>query len=436
MMSILLRTEQFFFRRVDARGFGIMRIAWALATFFSMLWRLPDVLRFYSNAGMLPVSLEPYVMHTMYRFSLLDTITGPTGVLALYALLLTSLACAAIGYRTRASVILSVVLLFSFHERNTILLSGGDTVLRFTGFFLLLCPVITAFSLDRLRNQWHTWNRHHHLLPPPTMPVWPVLLLTWQLVILYFTSFWDKMQGSAWPHGTAVASILHQAYFVYWPRFIMDMGAFASPAMDYATLAYEFSWLLLIIPAALHKDLPWKHKDRVRRLILCGGILFHGSIFLLMDVGSFTPALLAAYCGLLTKEDFDLVRRRLNRQTKPGSITVLYDGRCKLCRRSMFGLQILDWLHRLHAVDFHKKAAHAEVAPDVQRADLDLALHIRFANGHTEKGFYAFRALAWHLPLLWIKAPFLYLPGVSFIGERVYAGIARRRERCSHIHCD
>ncbi len=44
-------------------------------------------------------------------------------------------------------------------------------------------------------------------------------------------------------------------------------------------------------------------------------------------------------------------------------------------------------------------------------------------------GFGAFRWMAWRLPLLWLVAPLLYLPGVPYLGQRVYLWIAKRRYR-------
>ena len=42
-------------------------------------------------------------------------------------------------------------------------------------------------------------------------------------------------------------------------------------------------------------------------------------------------------------------------------------------------------------------------------------------------GYRAFRWIAWRLPLTWLVAPFLYLPGVPWLGNRVYRWVARNR---------
>jgi predicted DCC family thiol-disulfide oxidoreductase YuxK len=82
----------------------------------------------------------------------------------------------------------------------------------------------------------------------------------------------------------------------------------------------------------------------------------------------------------------------------PGAPTVLYDGRCPLCRRSVALLKRLDWLGRL-----------------------------RYADARDPAALGAVRRLAWQLPALWPAAPLLYLPGVPQLGQRLYLWVAKNR---------
>ena len=63
--------------------------------------------------------------------------------------------------------------------------NGGDTMLRTIGFLLMIAPEVRAFSLSRLREQWHHWKRKGSegmLQSPLTMSIWPYRLLLWQLI--------------------------------------------------------------------------------------------------------------------------------------------------------------------------------------------------------------------------------------------------------------
>ena len=158
-----------------------------------------------------------------------------------------------------------------------------------------------------------------------------------------------------------------------------------------------------------------------------------------MSVGSFPYAMTAAFVGLLLDEDFAALKRRYPISNIQYPISILYDGACNLCRRSIFTLQMLDVLGRLKPVDFRNNAM------GIKEEDLDRAMHvIKEAKDKKEKkeakeviykGFDGFRVISWHLPaLLWL-APVLYIPGVAPIGRTIYAKIAARRNRCSGGVC-
>ncbi len=433
--------DRFFFRRISASGFGLMRIAWAATALTFFLFQWSDVRFFFSDAGIISPELFSLSFRGEYRFTLLDTYTTPLAVFGLYLLLLSALITTMIGYRTRFSTIVAALLLFSFHERNLLPLSGGDTVLRNLGFILMIAPEIRAFSLDRARKQWKVWEEKKELLPPLTMPVWPWRLLLWQFIVIYIASGIDKSMGTMWWDGTAVASALHHTHFARWPISVMNIVSMASPLLCSATLVFEFGWLLMLVPESIAKQLPqYMKRHAVRRSLLIGGVIFHGAIFILMDVGSFSVALMSGYLGLLLTEDFVDLRKWMNHRKKERlqisncKIAVLYDAACHLCRRSMFVLLLLDHLHRLRAVNFRDTVLRKKYAPDIALIDLDRSMHIKMPKGNYA-GFDAFRALSWHLPFFWPLAPFLYIPGIPQIGRRMYAFIAENRNRCADGFC-
>jgi predicted DCC family thiol-disulfide oxidoreductase YuxK len=114
---------------------------------------------------------------------------------------------------------------------------------------------------------------------------------------------------------------------------------------------------------------------------------------------------------------------------------VLYDGQCPLCRKSVELLRRLDWLHRLDYRDARDREhlPAADVPLDPER--LLQEMHILRADGRrVYHGFAALRWLAWRLPLLWPIAPFLYIPGVPSLGQRLYLWIARNRFRLVPCH--
>ncbi|MCB9438173.1 MAG: DUF393 domain-containing protein [Anaerolineales bacterium] len=109
------------------------------------------------------------------------------------------------------------------------------------------------------------------------------------------------------------------------------------------------------------------------------------------------------------------------------SVTVLYDGQCVLCQQSLKVLQALDWRKRLNPMDAQNQEQVMARYPHLEYEALMGAMHVVTPVGDTLIGFFAVRYLARFLPLLWLLLPLLYLPGMNWLGPRVYAWVARRR---------
>lgn len=112
------------------------------------------------------------------------------------------------------------------------------------------------------------------------------------------------------------------------------------------------------------------------------------------------------------------------------TVDVAYDELCVLCNRSVRVLRALDRGGRLtfHGATLGRGDVF-ERFPALAGADLDDAMWATDESGRAYRGFYAFRRIARALPLLWPLVPLLHVPGVPWLGERVYALVARNRSR-------
>lgn len=423
-MTFPSRINAFFFARSSASGLGAMRVAWAGVAFIYFLFQWHDVAMFYSDDGLMPRSFLGLVTRDSWYYTLLALAGNPAVVFSAYLLLVASLFLSMVGLMPRLTTILGFVLMCSFHERDMFVLGGGDTVLRLIGFILCVSPGIGALSLSRARARWKLWKGEGLAAKPETMYAWSYRMVLWQAFVIYYTSFWWKMLGTTWKAGTATEIALHHPLFSRWPEFAENFLPLL-PFVTYATLAFELLWIIMLLPRQ------WRPIP-VKMALLAAGMLFHLSILVFMDAGSFSLAMMALYCGLLREEDIAWMKRMLNRR-KP-RIVALYDGQCGLCLRSMFTLSLFDWLKRVTWKDLHDKAVQKKEAADLKPAALKREMHVLIGKD-VYKGFFAFRALCGHLPALWILAPFLYLPGVPWIGTRVYAVISARRAVCKHKEC-
>lgn len=108
--------------------------------------------------------------------------------------------------------------------------------------------------------------------------------------------------------------------------------------------------------------------------------------------------------------------------------TVLFDGQCAFCQRSVAILKKLDWLKKLRYQDARQVELLPKTDPPLDPQRLLDEMHVVPAAGYpVYHGFASFRWMAWRLPLCWPIAPFLYLPGLPWVGNKVYLWVAKNR---------
>jgi predicted DCC family thiol-disulfide oxidoreductase YuxK len=116
---------------------------------------------------------------------------------------------------------------------------------------------------------------------------------------------------------------------------------------------------------------------------------------------------------------------------------VIYDGECQLCIRSVALLRRLDVFGRLAYQNARETFQLPKTLPPIAADKLLEQMHVVTPGTDQRRaygGFYAFRWLAWQLPVFWPLVPLLYLPGAAWVGERVYAWVARNRFRLVPCH--
>jgi len=130
----------------------------------------------------------------------------------------------------------------------------------------------------------------------------------------------------------------------------------------------------------------------------------------------FLPVAIAGLLGLLESARVDLV----------------YDGGCGICTRTMALVDALNWSGRVRVLSTSDWDEVARLHPTLEREACLRDVHLVDRRGRVSRGFDAYRALAWRLPLTVLVAPLLRLPGVSALGERVYRHVAdgRATESC------
>ena len=108
--------------------------------------------------------------------------------------------------------------------------------------------------------------------------------------------------------------------------------------------------------------------------------------------------------------------------------TVIFDGDCGFCQRSIRWGKRLDWLHQM---DWRTRLEPGlnDTFPQLSGEETQRRMVSIRHDGKTYGGFFAVRDIMIHFPLTFLPALVLYLPGMSLLGVPVYAWIAKNRHR-------
>lgn len=189
-----------------------------------------------------------------------------------------------IGYRSS----LAVPLVFAFSllqaSWNTLPLSAAAEAYRSFVFCLMWIDTGDVWSIE----SWYARSRTQETpRQPANQPIWPLRLIQFQLALIYLNSGLWKLLNVAWRDGSALYYVVSGNEF---RRFALSVP----PDLDwiwtigtYATLGWELTFWLLV----LH---PWS-----RRVGLVFGVITHLSMWALLEVGTFSFVMLAAYLAFL-----------------------------------------------------------------------------------------------------------------------------------------
>lgn len=278
-------------------AYGSLLLAWSLSLAF-------DLAAFFSGRGLLPESPR-----AGWNWSLLALFPSDGAVTALYAVLVASAVCVAIGFRTRLATVVALVAMLSFQRRTPFLFNGGDMLLRIIGLYLVLAPAGAALSVDR-------WRRHRHRFWEfPSRAPWALRLIQLQLSVVYLFTVWEKLRGKTWNDGTAVSYALRVDELVRFPvPSWLSESLLAANVLTFGTLAVEVALAFLV----------WNR--RARPWVLAAGVLLHASIEVTMGLGFFSATLLVAYLAFVPADVMTArvlaVRRRCSRDVAPAGSTV------------------------------------------------------------------------------------------------------------------
>lgn len=297
--NLLIRIQKKFIQNfsLDLRALGLMRMGIALIILIDLIIRSSSLVAFYTDEGVLPLSVLYKSNWNPSFFSIYAIGTGWKIIALLFSVNAIFAFLLLLGFHTRLMTFLCWFMLVSLHNRNPLILQGGDELLRLTLFWGFFLPWGKCYSVDSLlisskkecenKNQWIDWGGIGFI----------ALLFS-----VYFFSGMLKNSSEWTTDGTALYYALSLDQ-ITWPagKFIYQYPALLK-ALTFTTYSIELvAPFLLLIP----------FKTRYFRLIfiLVIGTL-HLGISIVLFVGLFYLIGLITLIGLLPENAMNMIEGR------------------------------------------------------------------------------------------------------------------------------
>jgi Vitamin K-dependent gamma-carboxylase len=296
----------------DPRSLGLLRIALGALLGVDLALKFPEVDAHFSNAGWLPNHFALFRPMSEHLFSVYFAFGAPLEVKCFMCLHLAVCLLLLVGYRTKLMQVLALVLTTSLNSRNILIENGGSVVLDILLVWSVFLPLGRRFSVDALRAglavRKETTQAALNQRSDPARDARPVvtlavtaLLLQW--AIIYFFNTLHK-NGAPWRDGTAVHYFLQQdrlvTWFGAWLRDVLPLGGIKF--LTFSTLLIEGSVAALLL-------CPWR--THVTRMLAFAAVaLLHLSIDSVLQLGSFSWAMLLAFFAFVPAQAWDWAERR------------------------------------------------------------------------------------------------------------------------------
>ncbi|MFC8453410.1 HTTM domain-containing protein [Kitasatospora sp. NPDC057223] len=326
---------------------AVVRIGFGLAWLAFLLREWPERRVLYGDRSPWSPDLAGQLLADNGAFTVLPWFTGRLWFELVYHLAVLAALLVVLGWRTRASGVVFMVTLLSLQNRNVFVGDGGDNVLHVMALYLVFTRCAEVWSLDARRRggggpagvllwvvlgaaltagqagafsgdslDWTAPGRSVFAVGPLLWALWAVaglwyavnrrwpdgepravldalatmvhncamLVIAAEVVLIYSTAGWYKVQGSRWQDGTALYYPLHLDYFTPWPGLSGLLGSLLLPVflISYGTVAVQVAFPFTLF------------NRRVKNVLLALMMVEHAGIAVVLGLPVFSLAMIAA----------------------------------------------------------------------------------------------------------------------------------------------
>jgi predicted DCC family thiol-disulfide oxidoreductase YuxK len=395
---------------LDYRSLALYRFLLGFIVMADVLYRLPDVVNFYTDIGLIPRSIFVGEMSMPWSFSL-HLANGTTGfALALFGIHFLFGMMLVFGYKTRAAVIGAFIMTVSVHNRNWLVNNGGDDILRALLFISIFLPLNKCFSVDSalLREKKIRTNDH--------FSSWG-LLFFFQVFVIYYVSYILKDHPIWRSEFTAVFfSSRLDIFATPFGVWLRDFPFFLKLTTIF-TIGLEFFGPLLLVFGFVFGRFWWW----VRLLVVFLFIMLHFGIIMTMWIGVFPYLCMVMWLIFLPAPFWEKFGNYF-RSKQFGKLTIFYDGQCRFCEKAVL---LIREFCLLPDVSIKEAQSEKHINAEMLKENSLVVLNQDGKKYFKEKGLLEiFR----HSPVLHLAIPLFSRPVSQSIINRIYTWMAAHRE--------
>lgn len=305
----------------DYRSLALYRFLMGMIVMADVVYRIPDLVNFYTDQGLVPRSTFMSEMGMPWSLSF-HFANGSIGFAAvmfaihfLFGLMLM------VGYKSRWAIIGAFLMTVSVHNRNWLVNNGGDDILRAILFISIFLPLNKCFSIDSALRQ-------------DKEPLKDVHISTWgwmyflQVFAIYYVSYLLKNHPMWRSDFTAVYYAtrldIFSSPFGFWLRQFPMMATLST----IFTIGLEFLGPLLLVFSFVFGRFWWV--ARLLVIALFWGL--HVGIIATMLIGVFPFTCLVMWLIFLPTPFWEKIKAHYEKRGF-NKLTIYFDGDCRFCEK-------------------------------------------------------------------------------------------------------
>ncbi|MBI3555506.1 MAG: HTTM domain-containing protein [Deltaproteobacteria bacterium] len=250
----------------------LFRVALGSMLFVFYSIRAVDLMLWFSETGIMPLSIVPDMLPMNYRQSIFFYLSSDAAIWIGNAIYLLALALLALGIRPRYSAGVAFILHVSFLHRDMVPSYGVDMIASFFLFYLCFAD----YAEKRKQSSGRTM-----------LGSMACRLIQIQICIIYAYSGLDKVKGVQWWGGEALWGVVSNVQIARWDFSFVAHFPLLLVAATYSTLAWEIYFPVLI----------WFKP--LRNFMLLFGVALHIGIGLVVNIPFFASIMIISYLVFL-----------------------------------------------------------------------------------------------------------------------------------------